>query len=248
MFPPVMLGLIGLSWATLFLWEASPYGRYLDHGNWTEIGIAATICTVLPQGEILLPLLLYSGGWLLMSTAMMLPTTLPLLAVFRRLVMGRSDASSLVALVITGYLLAWAGFGVAAHLLDSALNVLVRENLWLTFNGWLLGAAVLALAGAFQFSRLKHQCLTLCRTPFSFVVSHWHGVAPRRESLWLGLSHGAFCVGCCWALMLLMFVVGTGSVGWMLALGAVMALEKNLTSGWMARHLGTMIGIALLGG
>lgn len=248
MFPPVMLGLIGLSWATLFLWEASPYGRYLDHGNWTEIGIAATICTVLPQGEILLPLLIYSGGWLLMSTAMMLPTTLPLLAVFRRLVMGRSDASSLVALVITGYLLAWAGFGVAAHLLDSALNVLVRENLWLTFNGWLLGAAVLALAGAFQFSRLKHQCLMLCRTPFSFVVSHWHGVAPRRESLWLGLSHGAFCVGCCWALMLLMFVVGTGSVGWMLALGAVMALEKNLTSGWMARHLGTMIGIALLGG
>jgi predicted metal-binding membrane protein len=105
---------------------------------------------------------------------------------------------------------------------------------------------VLALAGAFQFSRLKHHCLTRCRTPFSFVVSRWHGIAPRRESLWIGLAHGAFCVGCCWALMLLMFVVGTGSVGWMLALGAVMALEKNLADGWLARHLGAMIGVTLL--
>ena len=246
MFPPVMVGLIGLSWATLFLWEASPYGRYLDHGNWTEIGIAAAICTVLPQGEVLLPLLLYSGGWLLMSTAMMLPTTLPLLAVFQRLVDGRPNAPLLVALVIGGYLLAWAGFGVVAHLLDSALNALVQESSWLTFNGWVLGAAVLALAGAFQFSSLKHHCLTRCRTPFSFVVSRWHGTAPRREALRLGLAHGAFCVGCCWALMLLMFVVGTGSVGWMLALGAVMALEKNISGGWFARHLGSMIGVALL--
>jgi predicted metal-binding membrane protein len=154
MFPPVILGLIGLSWATLFLWEASPYGRYLDHGNWTEIGIAAAICTVLPQGEVLLPLLLYSGGWLLMSAAMMLPTTLPLLAVFRRLVCGRPNARVLVALVIGGYLLAWAGFGVVAHLLDGVVNALVRESSWLTFNGWVLGAAVLALAGAFQFSHL----------------------------------------------------------------------------------------------
>ena len=80
---------------------------------------------MLPQGEVLLPLLLYSGGWLLMSMAMMLPTTLPLLAVFQRLVDGRPNAPLLVALVIGGYLLAWAGFGVAAHLLDSALNALV---------------------------------------------------------------------------------------------------------------------------
>ena len=110
----------------------------------------------------------------------------------------------------------------------------------------MLGAAVLALAGAFQFSSLKHHCLTRCRTPFSFVVSRWHGTAPRREALRLGLAHGAFGFGCGWALMLLMFVVGTGSVGWMLALGAVMALEKNISGGWFARHLGSMIGVALL--
>jgi len=151
--------------------------------------------------------------------------------------------------VICGYLLTWAGFGVVAHVLDIGVNYLVRETPWLAFNGWALGAAVLALAGWFQFSHLKHHCLTRCRAPFSFVVSRWHGTEPRREALRLGLAHGVFCVGCCWALMLLMFVVGTGSVGWMLALGAVMALEKNLAGpGWLSRHLGTALGIALLAG
>ena len=249
MFLPVMLGLIALAWATLALWEASPYGRYLDHGNWTEIGLAGAICAFLPQGEFLFPLLLYTGGWLLMSAAMMLPTTLPLLEVFRRMTAARADAPSLLTFVICGYLLAWSGFGVVAHLLDIAVNLAVRQSDWLVFNGWALGAAVLALAGAFQFSALKHYCLTRCRAPLSFVISRWHGRAPRREALRLGLAHGIFCVGCCWAMMLLMFIVGTGSVGWMLVLGAAMAVEKNLTgNGWLSRHIGTVFGIALLAG
>jgi len=247
LFTPVLLGLIGLAWVALFLWEASPYGRYLNHGNWTDAGFAATICTVLPKGEVLLPLTLYAGGWLLMSAAMMLPTTLPLLTIFRRMVEGQPDGGALVTLVISGYLLAWAGFGVAAHLLDVGVNLVVRQVDWLVFNGWALGAAVLTLAGVFQFSGLKHQCLIRCRAPFSFVVSRWHGTAPRLEALRIGLDHGVFCVGCCWALMLLMFVVGTGSVGWMLALGAVMALEKNIAGdGWLTQHLGDVIGVVLL--
>ena len=226
-FPPVIRGLVGFAWAALVRWEASPYGRYLDHGNWTEAGLAAAICAAIPRGEVLLPLLIYAGGWVLMSTAMMLPTTLPLLAIFRQMVAPRADASVLVALVVSGYLLAWTVFGVAAHLLDIGVYLAVRQSDWLMLNGWALGAAVLLLAGVFQFSELKHRCLARCRTPLSFVVSHWHGVAPRREALMLGVAHGVFCVGCCWALMLIMFVVGTGSVGWMLALGAVMALEKT---------------------
>lgn len=243
MFPPVFLGLIGLAWVALLLWEASPYGRYLDHGDWTEAGFAATICTVLPKGEILLPLTLYAGGWVLMSAAMMLPTALPLLAIFRRMVEGRPDGAALVALVIGGYLLAWAAFGVVAHLLDLGVNLVVRRSNWLTFNGWAVGAAVLALAGAFQFSGLKHHCLTRCRTPFSFVVSRWHGLSPRREALRLGIAHGVFCVGCCWALMFLMFAVGLGSVGWMLALACVMAIEKNMPWG---RRLAAPVGVVLL--
>jgi len=76
-----------------------------------------------------------------------------------------------------------------------------------------------------------------------FIVAHWRGVRPRLEAFRLGLDHGMFCVGCCWAIMLLMFVVGTGSVGWMLALAAVMAIEKNVSWG---RRLAAPLGGALL--
>jgi predicted metal-binding membrane protein len=241
---PIMGGLIGVAWATLLLWEWSPYGRYLDHGRWTELGLAGAICRVVPGGDVLLPALLYVGGWLLMSAAMMLPTALPLLQRFDRLAAVRSDRVQLIASLVTGYLLAWLGFGIAAHLLDGVLHVAVRLSDWLLINAWALGAAMLAIAGLFQFSRLKYHCLDRCRTPLSFIIGHWHGVAPRREAFLLGLHHGVFCVGCCWAIMLLMFAVGSASVGWMLALGAVMAIEKNAPWG---KRLSQPLGYLLLG-
>lgn len=242
---PIMGGLIGTAWIELLLWEQSPYGRYLDHGRWTDLGFAGAICRVLPGGDVLLPGLLYAGGWLLMSAAMMLPTVLPLLRRFDRLTAARNDRVELIALLIAGYLLVWLGFGVAAHLLDAALHVAVQRSVWLTFNAWVLGAGVLAIAGLFQFSRLKYHCLDRCRTPLSFIIQHWRGTAPRRNAFLLGMHHGVFCVGCCWAIMLLMFVVGTGNVGWMLALGAVMAIEKNAAWG---RWLSQPLGLALLAG
>jgi predicted metal-binding membrane protein len=240
---PVIGSLVALAWLTLAIWELSPYGRYLEHGRWTEIGLAANLCRVLPAGSLLLPGLLYVSGWVLMIAAMMLPTTLPLLAIFARLTQGRADRSGLMALLVLGYLSIWVAFGLAAHLLDLVLNRIVLGSAFLTFNGWVIGALVLALAGAFQFSALKYRCLDRCRTPFSFVNEHWRGYAVRRQSFLLGVHHGIFCVGCCWAIMLLMFVVGTGSVGWMLAIGAVMAIEKNVAWG---RRLSTPLGIGLL--
>lgn len=242
-FLPLIGGLVAFAWLALLLWEQSPYGRYLHHAQWTEIGIAAQLCRVLPAGPIVLPAVLYVGGWLLMSAAMMLPTTLPLLGIFDRLTQQRPDRARLLALVIFGYLLVWAAFGLTAYLLDASLHALAVESPWLTANGWIIGAAVLATAGAFQFSALKYYCLEKCRTPFSFVNEHWRGQAERRQAFRLGLRHGIFCVGCCWAIMLLMFVVGTGSVGWMLALGALMAIEKNASWG---RNLTAPLGIALL--
>ena len=239
---PLLSGLVALSWLTLWIWEQSPYGRFLDHGRWTEIGLAASLCSVLPAGPVVLPGLLYVGGWLLMSSAMMLPTALPLLGIFDRLTVERPDRRRLVALVITGYLLVWGLFGLLVHLLDGALHVAIAGNPWLAFNGWIVGALVLAAAGAFQFSALKYHCLDKCRTPLSFVIEHWRGRAARRQALLLGLHHGFFCVGCCWAIMLLLFVVGAGSVGWMLALGAVMAIEKNAPWG---QRLSTPLGIGL---
>ncbi len=244
-FLPLFGLLTVLAWITLWLWAGSPYGRYLDHGDWTQIGLAGAICAVLPAGDVLLPAVLYVAGWILMLAAMMLPTTLPLLEIYRRLVRRRGDRHLLVGLVIAGYLAAWGGFGLAAHGLDLGLYAVVSQSPWLTFNGWAIGAAVLAGAGAFQFSRLKYACLDKCRLPLGFVMEHWGGGDERRQALRLGLRHGLFCVGCCWALMLLMFVVGTGSVGWMLALAAVMAVEKNHSWG---RRLSRPLGLALIAG
>lgn len=244
-FLPLMALLTVLAWFTLWVWELSPYGRYLNHGDWTKIGFAASICAALPAGEAVLPALLYIGGWVLMLAAMMLPTTLPLLEIFRRLTQRRPDRGFLMSLVILGYLGAWGGFGIAAHGLDFALHEIVKDNAWLAFNGWVFGASVLLLAGGFQFSRLKYACLDKCRLPIGTVILHWRGREERRQALALGLSHGIFCVGCCWALMLLMFVIGSGSVGWMLLLGVVMAAEKNLPWG---RRLSAPLGVILIVG
>jgi predicted metal-binding membrane protein len=166
-----------------------------------------------------------------------------LLEIYRRLIQRRDNRHLLLGLVILGYLTAWGGFGLAAHGVDVALYAVVIEHPWFVLNGWAIGATVVAVAGAFQFSSLKYACLDKCRMPLGFVMEHWRGQGERRQALLMGLRHGLFCVGCCWALMLLMFVVGTGNVGWMLALGAIMAAEKNLPWG---RRISKPLGFFLL--
>jgi predicted metal-binding membrane protein len=178
-----------------------------------------------------------------MSAAMMLPTSLPLIRQFDRMTSGRPDRAVLHGLLISGYLLAWAGFGVAAHLLDRALHAGLGDWVWLTAHPWTPGAVVLGVAGAFQLSRLKYHCLDKCRTPLGFIMSRWRGPHPWHDAFILGLAHGTWCVGCCWAIMLLMLVVGVGNVGCMLALGSLMAIEKNAAWG---RRMGQLLGFALL--
>ncbi len=234
----LMTTLITMAWLTLWIWDRSPYSRYLDHGQLAEI------VSVAGNDSFFLAATLYLVGWVLMTTAMMLPTTLPLLEIFRRLIARRPERSQLLALVITGYLGAWAGFGVAAHIADWLLHEVVERSAWLEANAWIIGAGTLLLAGGFQFTRLKYRCLDKCRAPLSFVTEYWQGRHDRRNALLLGIHHGIFCVGCCWALMLLMFAVGVGNFGWMLALGAIMAVEKNLPWG---RKLSAPLGLALLG-
>jgi predicted metal-binding membrane protein len=240
---PVIGCLIALSWLTLAIWAQSPYGRYLDHGEWLQSGFAANICRAVPAGSILLPALLYVAGWVLMTVAMMLPTVVPLLVIFAGITTGRADRSLLLALLVIGYLSVWSVFGLLAHVVDMGLHAIATSNALLSFNGWIVSVLVLAMAGLFQFSRFKYRCLDKCRTPFSFINEHWRGRAERRQSFLLGVHHGLFCVGCCWAIMLLMFLVGTGSVGWMLAIGAVMATEKNVAWG---KRLSAPLGFGLL--
>jgi predicted metal-binding membrane protein len=98
------------------------------------------------------------------------------------------------------------------------------------------------LAGAYQSTPLKYHCLDKCRSPFSFIMEHWTGKNQLSQAFRLGLHHGIFCIGC-WSLMLLMFAVGTGNIGWMLVLGALMAVEKNLPWG---RRMSKPLDILLL--
>ena len=131
-FMPIAVLLTGTAWLALSLWEQSPYGRYLDHPRWTDVGIAAALCRALPAGDVVLPASLYAGGWLLMIAAMMLPTALPLFRLFDRMVQPRRDYTALMGLLIAGYLAVWAGFGIAAHLLDAAVHAGARQSEWLT--------------------------------------------------------------------------------------------------------------------
>ncbi len=239
----LLSGLVVAAWAALWAWSTSPWARYLEHERWTDLGLLAQWCRALPQGEWWLPALLHGAGWLLMIAAMMLPTIYPILRLFGRMTADRTNAASLLWLVVLGYLAAWFGFGLAAHGVDSLLHRIAQDSSWMFTHGWVIGAAVLGAAGLFQFSALKYRCLDKCRTPIGFITQHWRGRAPAREALALGAAHGLFCVGCCWALMLLMFVVGTGNLGWMLAIGAVMAAEKNLPWG---RHLSAPLGLLLI--
>jgi len=243
LFRALLAVLVLAAWGALALWSASPYARYLEHGGWIDPGALAALCRAVPQGELLVPAALHAAAWVLMIAAMMLPTAYPLLATFRRITGERPDAGRLAALAVLGFFVAWLAFGLLAHAADAELQRAAAGSAWFLSYGWTVGAAVLAGAGLFQWSALKYRCLEACRSPFTFVAARWHGRAPGREALRIGLDHGLFCVGCCWALMLVMFVVGLGSLGWMLVLAAAMAIEKNLSWG---RRLRTPLGVGLL--
>lgn len=242
-FALIFAALVIAAWLALWLWSASPYARYVTHGGYLDPAAFAALCRAVPGGTIIFPALLHAAAWVLMIAAMMLPTTYPLLAMFRRIVAGRPDEPRLTSLVVAGFVLAWLAFGLAAHAADAGLTLVAERSPGFVGQGWIVGAAVLAGAGLFQFSALKYRCLEQCRTPFAFVASRWHGRAPAREAFRLGVDHGLFCVGCCFALMLVMFVVGTANIGWMIALAALMAAEKNLPGGTRLR---LPIGLGLL--
>lgn len=235
-FAVALVALVGSAWLALLLWGISPYSRFLSHDAISDSGARIS-------WEYAGTALIFITAWALMTVAMMLPTALPLVLLFRRFVGNRHEAAALVLLLVVGYLGVWILFGSAAHLGDLALHAAVQRSHWLQDRLWYFGAAPLLLAGVYQVTPLKYLCLDKCRSPFSFIVEHWHGHNERREAFRLGLHHGLFCVGCCWSLMLVMFAVGVGNLGWMLGLAIVMAMEKNLSWG---RRLGAPLGIGLI--
>jgi predicted metal-binding membrane protein len=221
--------LVLVAWLTLALWEGSPYAAYLGHAG--------------GAGPLPIEAVLFAAGWVLMIVAMMLPSSVPLVVTFAALVRRRSRPGRLVALLLLGYLLVWGAFGLAAWVADRGIHAAVDALPWLAEHPQLIIGTTLAVAGLWQFSPLRDRCLEECRSPLGFVINRWRGTSERSEALRMGIAHGAFCVGCCWSLMLVMFGVGLASATAMLALGAITAIEKNLPWG---RRLTHPIGIVLI--
>jgi predicted metal-binding membrane protein len=232
-----MAALIAMTWLALGIWSVSPYARFLDHEVLGELEFSIS-------AEYLVFLLIFVAGWTLMTVAMMLPTSTPLVMLFRRLTRQRPDRLQLVVLLIVGYLGVWTLFGALAHFGDLLVHETVEQSVWLESNAWFIGAGTIMLAGLYQFTPLKYKCLDKCRSPLSFITEHWRGSHERSQAFVLGVHHGLFCLGCCWSLMLLMFVVGIGNLGWMLALGTVMAVEKNMPWG---KKISAPLGMILVG-
>jgi predicted metal-binding membrane protein len=235
-FAPLLLALIAIAWLALFAWGESPYGRFLSHDELGDVNIGLS-------AEGIDIALVFVAGWTVMTIAMMLPTSLPLITMFEKVVRKRADRTLLVLLLLAGYVGIWALFGAAAHTGDRAVHAAVGQFHWLEDNSYVIGAGTLVVAGAYQFTPLKYMCLDKCRSPLSFITQHWSGGNERWQALKLGVHHGIFCVGCCWSLMLLMFAVGVGNIGVMLVLGGVMAVEKNMPWG---RQLSAPLGVLLL--
>lgn len=226
-----LVGLALAAWVALWLWSASPAGRYLDHRDLATDGL-----TLLTSG-------LFVAGWLLMTIAMMLPTSLPLVATFRAIVGRRPHPGRLAMLLVAAYVAAWTAVGLGLFLADTGIHAMVDAVPSLASHPNLVVAVTLLAAGAYQFTPLKYRCLDACRSPLLFVMSHWRGVHPVREAVEIGLRHAAYCIGCCWSLMLVLFALGMGNLAWMLGAGAVMAIEKNVPGG---RRLGRPMGVVLL--
>jgi predicted metal-binding membrane protein len=224
--------LIVAAWVVLAAWGASPYAELLDHGQHGDRSLAPGLRT-----------LVFVLGWTLMTVAMMLPSSLPLVNLFRRFVLRRSDGPRLVALLLVGYLGVWVSFGLLAYGADGLLHAAVERLPPVRGAAPGIGAVLLLAVGIYQFTPLKTMCLEKCRSPYMFLVQHWRGRQAGRDALRLGMRHGLFCLGCCWSLMLLMFAVGGANLGWMLALGALMGAERTTRLG---RHLTRPLGAALI--
>jgi predicted metal-binding membrane protein len=190
----------------------------------------------------LVALVVFLACWQVMTVGMMLPSSMPMVYMMVHASRRQKHTWAIQAAFLAGYALVWTAFAVAAFLGDTQVHRLLHGWFWLYTHSWLIGAATFALAGGFQFSPLKERCLKQCRSPFSFFVRYYRkGVGAAWR---LGLRHGAFCLGCCWALMLVMFGLGVSSLVWMAVLAGVMVIEKTFPGG---QRLSPFIGVALLG-
>ena len=178
----------------------------MDAGPWTSLGSFGW----------------FLGIWVVMMAAMMLPSVAPTVALYARMVRERSPLWPL--LFTAGYLVTWGVAGVAAFGAALAGRAMGGDVLaWDRAGRWVAGAT-LVFAAAYELTPLKDACLGRCRSPLGFLLGAWRD--GRASALRMGAQHGAWCVGCCWALMASLFALGLMSLAWMAFVAALIALEK----------------------
>ena len=210
---PLVLVTIATAWCLAIGVQYGGIAQVIHHDSLIEGG--------LPLAAALALFLL---AWQAMIAAMMLPSSLPLIVLFERTSAAVPDRGQVRAAFLGGYTAVWSLFGVAAFLSDAGLHRLVDASPWLAAHPNVIAGTTLTLAGAFQFSSLKEACLRACRNPGVYLMNRYRRGA--RAAFRLGWGHGIFCLGCCWALMLVAFAMGMANLWWMVGFTALMVFEK----------------------
>jgi predicted metal-binding membrane protein len=246
--------------------SASSPGRRSSPVLWAGLLVVAAFAWVLlirqspgMPGSMAGPWLVFGEFlllWVVMMAAMMLPSVAPVASMYLTVVRSQSGAAAArVAALVGGYLLAWAGFGLVAFGISRALGKLAPMSAGMGMSTGMApsrlavwsAAITLAVAGLYQFTPLKAYCLRHCRSPLGFLL-HFGNYSGRLRDARVGLYHGGYCVGCCWSLMVVLVAVGVMNMAWMVALTAVVFVEKIWRSGQAFGYAvgGLMIVAALL--
>ncbi len=206
------LGLIALLFvlAAVGWWWTAGEMQSMDGGPWTDLGTLAW----------------FVGVWVVMMAAMMFPSVAPTVALYSRMTESRSPVAPL--LFASGYLIAWTSVGVFAFAAATAGGRISRDALaWDRAGRW-VAAATLIVAAVYELTPLKDVCLGKCRSPLGFLLGSWR--AGRSGGLQMGVRHGVWCIGCCWALMASLFALGVMSLVWMAVVAGLIAFEKLIPS------------------
>jgi len=184
--------------------------------------------------------------WAVMMAAMMLPAASPMILFYTRIA-GQRDAtrsaSGATGVFVLGYLAVWAFFSIGAAALQLAFERYALISPAMRTTSTVLAGLVLVAAGVYQFTPAKRACLRHCRSPLEFVMLHWQPGA--RGAFAMGVRHGAYCVGCCWLLMLLLFVGGVMNVAWIAGIALYVLVEKTVPAGhWVSRAAGVVLVLA----
>ena len=198
----------------------------MDNGPWTALGTLSW----------------FIGVWVVMMAAMMLPSVAPTVALYSRMTKSRSPVAPLA--FTSGYLLAWASVGVLAFALAALVGSFAGDVLaWDRAGRWVAGATLVA-AAVYELTPLKDVCLGKCRSPLGFLLGSWRD--GPIGGLKMGVKHGGWCIGCCWALMASLFALGIMSLAWMALVAGLIAFEKLIPSRRVATY-GTAAALLTLG-